>query len=126
MRSMIITLLLLALAVVIMFFGAYHLRKSCDEMLSMLESMKDADDPMALMCEMEEYWVKKTPLLHLVAPRSSIRRISEQMLSLKSCLMRVDTDSGNVIGDITYSLLRDALLQLKQETLPHTIGELIS
>jgi hypothetical protein len=120
MRSLTISLLLLLLAVAIMLSASLFLRQSCEQLLSALgaseaePALPDAQVLLdALAC-----WERRAPLLSLVAPRSSIRRVREQLLTLQSCAH----EQPEVMAKMTLAQLIDTVKQLKKDTLSLPIG----
>ena len=112
MRSLIISLTLLLLAVALMLGASFYLRASCGDLLHALPS--DATSLTTDMLSMEiTHWEARTPLYSMIAPRSSIRRVRELMLTLQS----YQACGWGDATQITLAQLRDAVEQLRKDTL---------
>ena len=120
MRSLTISLLLLLLAVAIMLGASVFLRQSCDQLLHAL-SASEAEPPLPRAQVLQDVlacWERRTPLLSLVAPRSSVRRVREMLLTLQSCT----DEQPRVMAKMTLTQLIDTVKQLKKDTLSLPIG----
>lgn len=112
MRSLILSLTLLALAISLMLGAAFYLRAACDHMLHVLPSSVEALPSTALEQQIS-HWEKHTPLYCIIAPHAGVRRVRELLLLLQSC----ENNRWPEAAAVTLAQLRDTLKQLKKETL---------
>ena len=112
MRSLIISLTLLALAIALMLGSAFYLRAACDHMLQALPTSVDTLSSTALGQQIS-HWEKHTPIYCIIAPHAGVRRVRELLLLLQSCADNRWPEAAAV----TLAQLRDTLEQLKKEAL---------
>ena len=112
MRSLTISLTLLILAIALMLGACFYLRAGCDDLLHALPTTVTALHADLLSQEITR-WEARTPLYCLIAPRSSIRRVRELMLTLQSCQVCGWNDAAR----ITLTQLRDTVAQLRKDAL---------
>lgn len=112
MRSLIISLTLLALAIALMLGAAFYLRAACDHMLQALPAAADALSD-ASLAQQISHWEKHTPIYCIIAPHANVRRVRELLLQLQSC----KDNRWSEAAAVTLTQLRDTLEQLKKETL---------
>lgn len=112
MRSLILSLTLLALAISLMLGAAFYLRAACNHMLQALPAAADAL-PDASLTQQISHWEKQTPIYCIIAPHASVRRVRELLLLLQSC----EENHWSEAAAVTMAQLRDTLEQLKKETL---------
>ena len=117
MRSLILTLALLVLAVSLMLGGAFHLMRCCDKMLARLDTLPQKNDPASEVVEMQKYWVSQQWLLSAITPRSNVQRVEEQLLSLYLGIIEGHSYQDRSV-QAECALLRYSLEQLKKDTLP--------
>jgi hypothetical protein len=111
-RSLTISLTLLLLAVALMLGASFYLRASCGDLLHALPSDATSLTEDMLSAEIA-HWEARIPVYSIIAPRSSIRRVRELMLTLQSYQARGWDDATQ----ITLTQLRDTVEQLRKDTL---------
>lgn len=117
MRSLTVTLILLVLSVAIMLGLSCFLRQSCDQLLNELARAPSIPDAATIGAQLD-LWEQRTPWLNLAAPRNTVRRVRELLLILQSCA-EVEPSTP---AQMTLAELRDAIEQLKKDTLSFPIG----
>ena len=112
MRSLKWTALLLALTFLLMLLLSLHLLCCCNALASRLQALPASSDATAQIDECMRIWDARRLLLLAIAPRGSVRRVQELLLTLRECEGR-----DRVLADMTRSQLIDALKQIKNDTL---------
>lgn len=112
MHSLKWTALLLALTCLLMLLLSLHLLYCCNALASTLNMPLEAPDATARIDGCMRIWDSRRLLLLAIAPRSSVRRVQELLLTLRECEGR-----DRILADMTRAQLIDALKQLKNDTL---------
>ncbi len=114
MRSLTLSVLLLLLTAALMLGSAFYLQSSCNRLLRALELPQEQLPSEETVQEQLTLWEHRAPLMSLVAPRNSVRRVRELLLTLKSCTGR----EPSTLCRMSLTQLIDAVEQLKKDTLP--------
>ncbi len=117
MRSLIITLTLLALALALMLGAAFHMAHCCDRLQSDLDTLAQKNDPASEVEALKEYWQEREWLLNAITPRSEVQSVQKELLTLR-CSLESGLTFDDTAVQVTLALLRDTLQSLKQDALP--------
>ena len=112
MRSLSLSITLLALAILLMLAATFYLRADCRRLLQNLPDTATEQQETVLAQEIAR-WESRTPLYCMIAPRSSIRRVRELMLTLQS----YRRSNCTAAAEVTLAQLRDTVEQLRKDAL---------
>jgi hypothetical protein len=114
MRSLMLTLGLLALSLSLMFGGTCVLKRTCEQMFIMAQSYSHTEKEKVLS-QMQELWEARSFVLCSIAPRSDIRRVEDLLLTLRGCLNAPMTSENVLSEQIALAQLRGELNELKKD-----------
>lgn len=108
MKAFIISAILFALLIALIFGNALYVKKVSDVIALKSKKIKEENYPHELAKDLEKYWLKHRSIVGLSVGHEELDLISQTIISLKACCESQSLSDANVY----VSILQDAIEEI--------------